>query len=608
MPELPGADAAKGIITQSFASVFKDLNRATEARYQRFRVKRVTRDRYADYVVRTVGTFPLFGTTQHASVESAYVRIGLSARLERERYRSHGEIEESLRSQRAGGSVDPLRHADSKTLLDVLNESARAVALLGNPGSGKTTSLRHLAVLLAKGTLVRGRRQIPLFLSVRDLALGAQSVEGAAVAFLEWLEVVEPALTFQALLKSGDVAILLDGIDEAERALQAKLLRELTKVIDEYPDVVVCVSGRPYSLGMGLSQFQKWETLPLTTDEKLSLVRAWYQAVDPAKGAKLLAECKDDPSILDLGTNPLLLAIVCALYYNDLKIPTEPDELYARTVEGLLGAWDAFRNIARETPLRDLSVRRRTVLVSWIAATMFERGRLVFSARDIEDARILVKFASSTQTPELQPDELLKALYNDFGILIERAPGLFSFSHLTFHEYLTAQYVVDNRREIELVRRRAEPRWREVLRLAAKMLPNANMYMAALSEAVDLANADDLGFLIATWGMRPICDPFETAKSMRLVADRAARAVKPLQVAYRLKNGRVLAELNRNRTSVFRDSIRDQLAVLTNLPAIVRMFNSVGVSLSALQLDHVVPFSFLTANPPPAIEVVESSR
>jgi predicted NACHT family NTPase len=201
--------------------------------------------------------------------------------------------------------------------------------------------------------------------------------------------------------------------------------------------------------------------------------------------------------LLDLGTNPLLLSIVCALYYNDLKIPAEPDELYARTVEGLLGAWDAFRNIARDTPIRDLSVRRRAVLMSWISATMFERGKLVFSARDVDDTRVLIRFADSTHTAPLSSDELLTSLYNDFGILIERAPGRFSFSHLTFQEYLTAQYIVDNRREIQVLRRRREKTWTEVMRLVAKMLPNANIYMAAVAETTEISSKVDLTFLAA---------------------------------------------------------------------------------------------------------------
>jgi predicted NACHT family NTPase len=285
----------RGIIMQSFASVFDGLNVAAEAQYQRFRLKSVTQERFADYVTRVVGTFPLFGTTKQASVESAYVRIGLSSRLERERYRNHSEIEGALRLQQAGHSSDPERHAAAKTLREVLNEVTTAVALLGNPGSGKTTTLRHLAVTLAKGERIRGKRYIPLFLSVRDLAVHAQTIETAILQFLERLDVVEAPAVLRALLEAGDLAILLDGIDEAERSLRTKLLREISKLREDYSASLVCISGRPYTLSMALTGFQKWETLPLSGSERLDLVRTWYEAVEPEKGEKLLAECADDP-------------------------------------------------------------------------------------------------------------------------------------------------------------------------------------------------------------------------------------------------------------------------------------------------------------------------
>jgi predicted NACHT family NTPase len=580
----------RGIIKQSFASVFEALNVAAETQYQRFRLKNVTQERFADYVVRVVGTFPLFGTTKQASVESAYVRIGLSSRLERERYRKESEIEDALKLQRGGQSFDPERHATGKTLQQVLAEVTTAVALVGNPGSGKTTTLRHLAVSLAKGERIRGKRYIPLFLSVRDLTVQAQSIETAAVQFLEWLDVVEAPAVLRALLEAGDLAILLDGIDEADRPIRLKLLREISKIREQYSSALVCISGRPYTLSTALPGFQKWETLPLTATERLDLIKTWYQAVDPAKGEKLLAECADDPGLLDLGTNPLLLSIVCALYYNDLKIPDEPDELYARTIEGLLGAWDAFRNIARETPIRDFSVRRRAVLMSWLAATMFERGKLAFSARDVDDTRVLVRFADSTHTPVLPADELLTSLYNDFGILIERAPGLFSFSHLTFQEYLTAQYIVDNRREIQLLRRRRDQTWAEVIRLVAKMLPNANIYMAALTETTEVSSKADLTFLLATWSMRPICERFEIIKSMKVIADRTVDALVTLHASYRVKNGQLIVS---SRDDYELAVSKKQASVIRNLPLIAELFRVTSVSLRDLQVEGFELFKTL---------------
>jgi predicted NACHT family NTPase len=541
------------------------------------------------------------------------VRVGLSSQLERERYRTQDEISERLRQQRRGSAVDDDRRAAGKPLLEVVDASTGGIALLGNPGSGKTTALRHLALTLAKGHAVRARRVIPIFLPVRDLAIDGRGIEEAAIALLVSFDIGEAKAVFHALLRAGDVAILLDGIDEAERNLQLKLLHELRKLRDEYKKAIVCISGRPYTLNIGLPGFEKWETLPLSLQERLSLVRKWYDEVDPHKGDRLIADCADNPGLLDLGSNPLLLSIVCALYYNDLKIPTEPDELYARTVEGLLGAWDAFRAIARFTPLSDYSVRRRAVLMSWIAATMFDLQRLVFTPRDIEASRVLERFADAMHTSPIPADDLLGSLFNDFGILIERAPGLFSFSHLTLQEYLTAQYIVDNRRELELLKHQRAEEWREVLRLVAKMLPNANLYMAKLTEETDLANEYDLALLNAAWATRPICDRGQIVASMRTIADRAVSAIRPLRASYRLAQDRLVVRLDSDYQSASvtahtfghertralheltqkRRGVERRVAVLNNLPLVLALLRLGGVSLHDLRISNVTPFDIL---------------
>jgi len=601
---LASLDGVREIAKQSFVSVFAGINREVETLFQLYKIRATSRDKYADYIARSVGVFPLFATTKRAYVESAYVSVGISSAIERERYRSAGQIAESLHQQRRGKGGEP--KPNTSTLYVALNNTNDAIALVGNPGSGKTTALRHLAVTLAKGAPIRGRKVIPVFLAVRDLALMNQGVEEAMIALFASLDIGEPKAVAHALLESGDIAILLDGIDEADRAFQSRLLAELKIVRDVYKSAVLCVSGRPYTLNIGMAGFEKWETLPLSMDERIALVRKWYDAVDPNKGARLLSECSDNPGLLDLGSNPLLLAIVCALYYNDLKIPSQPDELYARTVEGLLGAWDAFRDVARHTPLHDYTVRRRVVLVSWIAATMFDMGRVVFSVRDIETSNVLRRYTEATHADVLITDDVLRSLYNDFGILIERAPRLFSFSHLTLQEYLTAQYIVDNRRELELLKHYRHKEWREVLRLVAKMLPNADEYMGKLTELLDLANDYDVALLRDAWLVHPICGRTQALLSVNRIASRVRIALDTLRASYRIANTELIVTLHDDyrkqaitmeydsaSPSKRRRGIAKRIAMLKNLPIILATFREMGVSAEDIPIRNTPPFNML---------------
>ena len=56
----------------------------------------------------------------------------------------------------------------------------------------------------------------------------------------------------------------------------------------------------------------------------------------------------------------------------------------------------------------------------------------------------------------------MKSIEAQHGLLVERAKGIYSFSHLTFQEYFTAQKIVNDQRLPDLVEHITEKRWREV--------------------------------------------------------------------------------------------------------------------------------------------------
>lgn len=77
---------------------------------------------------------------------------------------------------------------------------------------------------------------------------------------------------------------------------------------------------------------------------------------------------------------------------------------------------------------------------------------------------------------ELDTGAVLRSIEAQHGLLVERARGIYSFSHLTFQEYFTAKHFVDSSgsQALEnLANHITESRWREVFLLTAEMMPNA---------------------------------------------------------------------------------------------------------------------------------------
>ena len=582
------------LVKSAFSSVFNDANYATEAWYEALKFRTAVRDRYTDYIARTVGAFPLFGTTYEAAVASAYVSVGISSELERDRYRDRVEIERALTRQRDAQNGYDRRHSNARELVDVIDGTTKSLALIGLPGSGKTTVLRHLALEAAKGRLLRNRRVIPIFLAVRDLALQKRSLRQAIRDLLRSFGIHSEEAVFRKLFERGDVVLILDGLDEADARFQRHIVRQLSLIRDGYPKAIICVSARPHSLDFGMVGFEKWETLPLTLEERVAIARTWFNAVDAAKGDRFLRDCAREPGLLDMGSNPLLLCIVCALYHNDLRIPSEPEELYARMVEGLLGGWDAFRNVARDSALGNLSHHRRMLLVSMLAGMLFERSMRVFTAADVEQLGIIAVMSRRLRSTLPDAQQMLKALYNDFGLLVERAPGRYSFSHLTLQEYLAARHIVDQRREHDIISLALNNRLHELMGLIARLSPDATPFVRRLMAGVDPRRDGDISVALRVWRARPMVDSNVARDAVEALLSRASAALRQLEATYTLDEDLLTATIVGGKGKVAeRPDDAEALAVLQNVPHLLEIAALAGVSLVDNPWRAALPFTLI---------------
>jgi predicted NACHT family NTPase len=89
---------------------------------------------------------------------------------------------------------------------------------------------------------------------------------------------------------------------------------------------------------------------------------------------------------------------------------------------------------------KKLSVQRKQDLLSQIALTTFERKDYFFKQRDVE--RYIADYIRNLPDAQTDPEGLqfdsevvLKSIEAQHGLLVERARGIYSFSHLTFQEY-----------------------------------------------------------------------------------------------------------------------------------------------------------------------------
>ena len=187
-------------------------------------------------------------------------------------------------------------------------------------------------------------------------------------------------------------------------------------------------------------------------------------------------------------------------------------ELYEEGIELLLEKWDDSRDIERDPIYKKLSTRRKEDLLSQIAFNTFVKSEYFFKQKTLE-----YPISNYIQNlPDVQTDsdallissrKVLRSVEAQHGLLVERARGIYSFSHLTFQEYFTARNIIASRPNLlgqslqELVNHIiTEKRWREVFLLTAEMLPEADYLLELMKAQVDsLLDGDEKMQKFLSW-------------------------------------------------------------------------------------------------------------
>ncbi|MEO1146230.1 MAG: NACHT domain-containing NTPase [Cyanobacteria bacterium J06638_22] len=382
-------------------------------------------------------------------------------------------------------------------------ERHSTLMILGKPGAGKTTFLKHLAMQCMEGEFQGDR--VPLFVTLKEFA--ETNGQPDLLTYLESLVVPSGKLQNSAsgkapkplltLLSEGRALILLDGLDEVREADASHVLRQVKHFSERHPRNALVITCRIAARDYIFERFTEVEVADFNDEQIAEVSGSWFRCKqDEVKAERFLTALKENPPIRDLASSPLLLTLLCLVFEDSGEFPANRAELYENGVDVLLKKWDVKRNIERDQVYKKLSLRRKEDLLSQIAYRTFESGQYFFKKKELE--RQIQDFienlpgaSTDEQTLELDSEAMLKSIEAQHGLFVERARGIYSFSHLTFHEYFAAREMKEKARFTALAAHITEPRWREVVLLTVGMVPQADEVLQCLKQAIDERLAED---------------------------------------------------------------------------------------------------------------------
>lgn len=448
--------------------------------------------RYDRQIIEQHGRIRIFGQTTPKPLATIFTDVYVLEKPTAHMRASPDDITEL--PLKRGRSLSP-RQEQRKPAEEILGTGTRFI-LLGKPGAGKTTLLRYLALREARPGQTGRLGKLPIFVSLRQYANARKPLFDFIAEQFAVCRFPDAAAYVGALLESGSALLLFDGLDEVMSSAETQphqrgqIAEELEQFALRYSDCHVLISYRIAATSYTFhSSFTYLELADFSLEQVTHFVRHWFaDEANPEEGVAIADRMvyelalPEHEGIRDLARNPLLLTLLCLNYAAAGRFPIRRADVYDEALDALMKVWDDTRQIGRDTRYKQLSLGRKKQMFAKIAYEAFIRGMILFEQSELE-AAILACLKDAPGLPEsidIDASAVLNEIIAQHGIFAQQAHRLYSFPHLTFQEYYTARFIVDDATgsaQATLLEHVASDRWREVALMVVSLLPDGSRFL-----------------------------------------------------------------------------------------------------------------------------------
>jgi hypothetical protein len=581
------------------------------------------------------------GSTEHVQLELGEVFVeprGLHERRAGRKWSTRAEEQAAVLAERLRNQE--ITHTDYEVLLDRLDlqegagehpkepvkiseliRGADRVVVLGDPGTGKTTLLRYLALrhacLLLDGEAQvspeLGLARLPLYLRAGDFSRAGRRETGLRAFITPFLsETMQCPVAAERIeqiveraLRAGRCLILIDGLDEVtspqDRTSVVASITEFVGAQQPRGNRIVCTSRiSGYSAAPLAAEFVAVRLLEMddATIKRFlgryvpALERVEAPGKDPALSDQdarrtvntLLEALRTTPGVQRLAANPLLLTALLLVHRTRGALPERRVDAYKAVTDALGHTW----RVKQGVPETDLPDERRLTLWLMRLAAWMHRKRPEGSAtlRDLLEqwGPLWADLQRDTWNPEVLDAadpastdagreilEFVDQIERHSGLLVERAPQRWGFPHLTFEEFYAGRALAfegrATTRAAEIRCHLHDARYEEPILLALGLLGDQPTELQAVFEASVLA----VGVEAQQLGLRP--SPWEDLLgrdfrfALRALADDVPISPRLTDELIARAIDEALDPTSRTRFTAYRNALLDRIAALASVGA-----------------------------------------
>lgn len=416
---------------------------------------------YRARVLEQHSHLPLVGFAKNVRVEipldELYVELHAVPSLDGKQHEFGGaeEADSSLRG------MEPCASLAVVFSMAARQNNRRGFVLLGDPGAGKTTHLRRMALACVqpkRGPAELGLPDdvVPLFLPLRLLQTNDHLPTVLALLLARQLEV--PVTEAEKVLATGSRWLfLLDGLDEVTKEQRGQVARWLERLLAEYPTSYFGVTCR-YAGYVGEARldatFLELHLRPLRDEAIAQFVHNWYRIVERQHGGegpeqRAAANAQDLITRLDkastasrrvneMAANPLLLTIICLVHRDRGRIlPDSRIDLYEDCLAVLLERWRGAKGMHVTWTAKEAQA-----VLAPLAVHLHEQKKTRLPEAELAPI-VQAAIDRAGRHGKLTGAEFLAQVRDDSGVLVGWSNHEFGFLHLGFQEHLAAKGIAE---------------------------------------------------------------------------------------------------------------------------------------------------------------------
>ena len=195
-------------------------------------------------------------------------------------------------------------------------------------------------------------------------------------------------------LESGKLLILFDGLDEVAVTDVNNVVGKIWDFVDQYRRNRFIVSCRKVMNIGGFTLFTNVVMADFDDTQVEAYIKNWFASTPNAhqldEGMRTAKQCwealnaEEHQVIKAVIRNPLLLAMLCMVYDDELHFPRTQIDLYEKAFGIFLKKWMAEKLVLLDSPInQDLDLSFIKKMISEIAAKNFKANRFLFSEAEL---------------------------------------------------------------------------------------------------------------------------------------------------------------------------------------------------------------------------------